>query len=199
MESPSVSAHYLTAHSYALQRHLYHPDSPPIIGLRDTSYSTDFVIREMGRTSRFFRRNYQLVLDDFATGKTLWKLRAHQWQPADRNTVTLDETSKEYLPIYGWNRDSSENGWHKLIVKYHWETPSKQPMYFAVQKRQIDGTQTFESLPIFPTKGNIQESILAYPFLLDSTHINVEFFFHNPGRISLQQTEYQWEVFNQPQ
>lgn len=198
MESPSVSAHYLTAHSYALQRHLYHPDSPPIIGLKDTAFSTDFVIREMGRTSRFFRRNYQLVADDPATGKTLWKLRAHQWQPIENGQLNLGNTSGEYMNIYTWERDSADDGWHKLIVNYQWKTSSKQPLYFSVQKLSDTGRQTFESIPIFPTKGNLQQSTLAYPFLLDSSHAKVNFFFHNPGGLTLDQTEYDWVVFNHP-
>ena len=199
MRSPSVSAHYLTAHSYALQRHLYYPESPPIIGLRDTAYSTDFVIRETSRTSRFFRKNYSLVANDIPTQKALWRLRAHEWEIMETDTVKEPEIATEFLPIHTLEADSTRPGWHKLIVRYSWEYHSKQPIYFAIQKTGKQGVQIFESIPIFPTKGNKQESTLSYPFLMDSTHTNIKFFFHNPARATLSQTRYDWELYNHPQ
>ncbi len=196
--SSSISSHYLMAKSYQLQQHLYFPDLPNIQSKRDTHYTTDYVIRPMGKTSEYFRKRYILVNNDDNTQKALWKLRTKNWKLIDSTEFTFEHTYKEFLPIYTFHKDSMKSDWSKVIIHFTGETWSLKPIFFSTTTHYGEMTK-HQSIPFYPEGRKRIIETFSYPINSNEDFTKIDLFFHNSNKIEWNNVKYKIEVYSHQQ
>lgn len=197
-QSSSISSHYLMAKSYQLQQHLYFPDLPNIQSKRDTHYTTDYVIRPMGKTSEYFRKRYALLKKDDDTQKALWKLRTKNWKPIDSTEFSFEHTYNEYLPIYTFYKDSMKSDWSKIIIHFTGETWSLKPVFFS-STTHFNKQTKHRSIPFYPEGRKRITETFSYPINSTEDFTKIDLFFHNANKIELNNVKYKIEVFSHQQ